>query len=71
MASPDIPQISQGSWQGATGHVQDVLRSRRTQAPAISAQSAVYVCGPKPMVEELKPLLQEMGLDAGRVFQNF
>jgi NAD(P)H-flavin reductase len=59
---------AEGSWDGATGRIQQALRA---QKPKVNAESAVFVCGMKPLVEELKTVFGELGLLPGRVFQNF
>ncbi|HYF50531.1 MAG TPA: hypothetical protein VEJ63_14060 [Planctomycetota bacterium] len=59
---------AEGTWDGATGRIQQALKA---QKPKVNADSAVFVCGMKPMVEELKSVFGELGLSPGRVFQNF
>jgi NAD(P)H-flavin reductase len=61
-------QPATGTWDGHMGRIQDLVRAR---AKSIHAQSAVYVCGMKAMVEDVKAAFAEKGLAPGRVFQNF
>ena len=61
-------QPDPGTWSGATGHIQDVFRGTR---PTVAANSTVFVCGMKPMVEGVKATFAELGLASDRVFQNF
>ncbi len=66
-----VPVISRGdaAWEGARGHVQDVLAHEiaHGQAPAL-AQSAVYACGSEAMIHGARRLLSDLGLPAGRFF---
>jgi NAD(P)H-flavin reductase len=57
-----------GTWDSHTGRIQDLVRAR---AKAIHRDSAVFVCGMKAMVEDVKAAFAEKGLAPGRVFQNF
>lgn len=57
-----------GSWPGVKGRVQQALRERK---PSLAANTCVFACGMKEMVQDLKALLPELGLPAGRVFLNF
>ena len=57
-----------GSWPGRVGRVQDVLLAHPER---IDANSAVFVCGMKAMVEDVKAAVEKLGLARERVFQNF
>jgi sulfhydrogenase subunit gamma (sulfur reductase) len=60
-------QPAAGTWSGPVGRVQACLAAREK----VDAQSAVFVCGMKPMVEDVKAAFAKLGLADGRVFQNF
>ena len=51
-----------GEWQGAKGHVTELLR------PDLVASGAdVYLCGPPPMIEAGQSWLAAQGVDQGRI----
>jgi sulfhydrogenase subunit gamma (sulfur reductase) len=60
-------QPAAGTWSGPVGRVQACLAAREK----VDAQSAVFVCGMKPMVEDVKTAFTKLGLADGRIFQNF
>jgi len=63
-----VPVVSRppgdGSWSGATGHVQEQVR---TQFPDLS-QADVYLCGVNEMVNEMREIALETGCPKERVF---
>jgi len=61
-------QPDHGTWSGEVGRIQNVLRA---QKPAVDANSAVFICGMKAMVEDVTAAFAELGLSRERVFQNF
>lgn len=61
-------QPDHGTWSGEVGRIQNVIRAKK---PVIDPQSAVFICGMKPMVEEVTAAFGELGLQRERVFQNF
>lgn len=61
-------QPAVGTWEGPVGRVQQILLSRK---PAIAADSVVFACGMKPMVEDVKAAVAQLGVPPERVFQNF
>lgn len=61
-------QPDHGTWSGEVGRIQNVLRARK---PAVDANSAVFICGMKAMVEDVTAAFGELGLSRERIFQNF
>lgn len=61
-------QPGTGTWNGITGHVQDVFRQRK---PHVTAETCIFACGMKGMIEGVKAACQELGVPPTRVFQNF
>ena len=64
-----VPVVSRGGaqWQGARGHVQDVLLAdvARGSAPAL-AGAAVYACGSERMIHDARRALADAGLPPRR-----
>ena len=64
-----VPVVSRGGaqWQGARGHVQDVLLADAAlgRAPAL-AGAAVYACGSERMIGDARRVLVEAGLPPRR-----
>jgi CDP-4-dehydro-6-deoxyglucose reductase len=64
-----VPVVSRGgaSWQGARGHVQDVLLADVAlgRAPALDG-AAVYACGSERMIHDARRALAEAGLPPRR-----
>jgi NAD(P)H-flavin reductase len=61
-------QPDPGTWSGPTGRIQGILRD---QHPKVGATSAVFICGMKPMVEDVTAAFVQLGLNRERVFQNY
>ena len=58
------------TWTGARGYVQTVADELRLHQ--VSVDNAVaFLCGMRPMVDEVRRLLQQYGLPAERTFLNF
>ncbi|MEM0129536.1 MAG: FAD-dependent oxidoreductase [Thermoplasmata archaeon] len=55
---------SDGSWRGATGHVQDVVRSRFPDLADVD----VYLCGANAMVNEMQDLAISLGAPKDHVY---
>ena len=68
----EVPQVcsrpAAGAWSGNVGRVQQVLQAR--QAP-VDPSSTVFVCGMKPMVEDVSAAFARLGLGAEHIFQNY
>jgi CDP-4-dehydro-6-deoxyglucose reductase len=64
-----VPVVSRGGerWQGARGHVQDVLLADVAlgRAPSL-AGSAVYACGSEAMIHDARRVLADAGLPSRR-----
>ena len=56
------------TWSGAVGRVQDVLLSR---GESLDRSTAVFVCGMKAMVEDVKATFVKLELPPDRIFLNF
>ncbi len=64
-----VPVVSRDGarWQGASGHVQDVLLSDMASGRApVLAGSAVYACGSERMIGDARRVLAEAGLPPRR-----
>ena len=57
ISRPEMPE-----WKGRVGHVQDFLRSEIKDASG----KHVYICGLRHMLEETKPLCEQMGFSLVR-----
>jgi len=57
ISRPETPE-----WKGCVGHVQDFLRSEIK----VASGKHVYICGLRHMLEETKPLCEQMGFSLVR-----
>jgi NAD(P)H-flavin reductase len=57
-----------GSWSGPVGRVQHIIEKDHSN---IGADSNVFCCGMKAMVEDVKSAFTKLGLAADRIHQNF
>jgi NAD(P)H-flavin reductase len=56
------------AWNGPVGRVHHAILSRHQKLPS---DTAVFACGMKSMVEDLKNACAQLGVGADRVLQNF
>lgn len=57
------------SWQGTTGHVNDLSATALLEKPGLDASAEYLLCGPDPMMRTLRTWLDRHGIAASQIHQ--